>query len=734
MKRGSIWGSLILLSVLLIAGVSAEIFIDELKSVYNVGDTIGVNVSLSYSTNTAGFLQAYLVCGANDVETYKSMQSIPAGEQRKVNFNAILGNDVIGSLGDSCYIRALYGSGEARSQEFAISRLINIELGSDNVVYLPEERVSITGKVIKDNREPLNGVVNVQVEGINVQTPKNPIKISGNSVDSNSVEDNSSTSDNEGNDTTSDSTTNESETTGETETTEDNGESVQDIIDSILADQAGQTEDGEIEQPASGQIIIGSFSAEVIDGEFSASFPIPKNAPPGDYKITASALDTDINGVQMNNGSAFIMIKVKQVITDLDLKINEESVTPGNDFSYTPVLYDQAGNEGQGEVTLTISKPDKSVLIERVASAGQPSNFFVEFNSTPGIWEVKAAMEDYQRVKTFSVEELRQISTNLSAGVLIVTNTGNVLFEGPIEVSIGNKTTVSQVSLEVGESSDFKLGAPDGEYEVSVSDGKSVQALGRTFLTGNVIGIDNGSFSLGKLSTWLIALVIIVLIFIVLVFIRKRMKKDNFGKIPRSIGTVGQGMYTRKESPVISGVTNLTDKGEKQEAAVIALKIKGEGNADLIEHALIKAKVARAKIYVDKDYRIMVFVPSLTKSKENEVIALNVAKEIENILKRGDSGGKFSWGIGVHYGQMAVESSDGNIKFVSLDNTISIAKRAAESSGGGVLLSEQMHRRTFGKAKVDKLEGTNFWQLKRISNREHYEDFLKRFLNRQQKK
>ena len=326
---------------------------------------------------------------------------------------------------------------------------------------------------------------------------------------------------------------------------------------------------------------------------------------------------------------------------------------------------------------------------------------------------------------------------------LLIKNLGNVPYKKPIEVSIGGVTDVKDLDLEIGKSIVLTLGAPDGEYDIAVNDGNSQQELGRTFLTGRAIGIgdvENVIFS--DIGIWIWTLFIVILIIAILILWRKIALRKYVGKPPKIIMPVKRD-ETKQD---ISSIGAVLDRGIRQEAGIVALKIKNlsdlqraseqrSNSLESLDSALLQAKAAGAKIYVDNDYRIMIFVPSITKEQDNSMNAIVVAKEVETILQSYNktTQNKVNYGIGVHIGQVAVESQDNKFKFVSLDNTIAIAKRIAENSKGEALLSEPLHKRTLGKVKSEKLNDTSYWQLKQITDRSNYDEFIKRFLVRQKK-
>src|SRR3989344_4361206 len=734
MKRGHIFLVIgFFLAVVIFPIVSAGFYIDQLHSLYNVGDIINANVSIGTNVDTAGFLSVYLVCGVNEIETYKSMEIVSAGEERKVNIRAIVDNNILGILDKECFIRALYGSGEARSQTFQISKNINIEVRADNALLMPGESLNVSGTIIKDDREPLNGFVKVFIQGIDVKIPGNARVKSASEIEAEKM-------------------AAEIAAEAEAETTiEENNETV---VEETQDEESVPIVEGEGEITPEG-FVIGTFSGEVTNGNFSVSFLIPEDAPPGTYRINASAFDLDRQGVIQNFGESYTEIKVKQVLTDVDLEFSAASIKPGNEFSYKAIIYDQAKNEGEGDVGIEIHEPNEGLFFGKVVKAGEPQNLFIDSNFAPGFWKVKVSMDGLEKTKVFIVEELAKVSTNISNGILTLTNVGNVAYKKQVEISIGNRSEIRDLNLGIGESKMFKLDAPDGEYDISINDGEAKYNLGNTFLTGRAIGIGNvGGVLFGSSSVWIWALIIAILLIVVLVLIRKIIKKKFIGKIPRSVIPYAPPMKTATQTmktpvqPMYKNATtgpatmgSLIDKGTRQNASIVALKIKnlaqlqsrGENSLEAIDKALLQAKAAKSKIYVDNDYRIIVFAPSITKEKDNDLLAISVAREIWEILENHNkiSANKIEFGIGVHSGEIAVELREGKIRFVSLENTIPVAKRIAESSAGAVLLSEHLHKKTLGKMKVDKVEGTNYWELKRLMDRTHYEEFIDKFTNRQ---
>jgi class 3 adenylate cyclase len=147
------------------------------------------------------------------------------------------------------------------------------------------------------------------------------------------------------------------------------------------------------------------------------------------------------------------------------------------------------------------------------------------------------------------------------------------------------------------------------------------------------------------------------------------------------------------------------------------------------------AKQAGAKIYADGSYRIIVLSPTLTKKEKNNLVAVKVAKKIEEQLKAHNKKfkGHVFFGLGVGSGEIISEIGKDGFKFSSVGNVISSSKRIAEESEGEVLLSDDVRRAVIETIKTEKLEGKDLWKISRITEREKHSDFLRRFIERGKK-
>lgn len=467
------------------------------------------------------------------------------------------------------------------------------------------------------------------------------------------------------------------------------------------------------------------YSDEVKEGKFQFNFTLPNEASSGSYEIKARAYEKDNSEETTNEGESTAIIRVRQVMRAIDIAINSASVTPGEDIVYTLIVYDQSGKRVEADVGIEVLTPENDLFFKELARTGESTSLQLEQNATPGSWRIESKIADLEKVITFEVEELRRISSELNDQTLIINNIGNIPYEGLVEISIGDAREIKEVELAVGQSRSYKLVAPDGGYEIKVDDGITKENLGTAFLTGNAISVSEiGSVFKGNILLWVWIIVILILAVVALYLYRKLSSKSILARGKDALKTirVGQSKGIEAHTSHIS-VTSI-DQGTKQESAVISLSIKNLDELEKSQHsqalksidsALWKAKESHAKVYSSNGYRLIVLAPALTKDKDNVPRAVVLSQVIERALKQHNkhSKEKIDFGISVHVGELIVESTNGKFKFMSVGNTLSLAKKISQTAHFEVLLSEQLHRRTAGKVKTSKVHGKELWKLKK---------------------
>lgn len=736
--RGEMWALGLLFALLVIAPIaSAEIFIDGFESTYNLGDELNVSMTVSSSAAANDFLVSKLVCtglyyvttnktseqngtnvtqtsssikpGTREIELYRGALSVDAGGEKEVSLSIRMNKGLIEDLNGDCIIRATYNKITADSGAFELTSGLDVGLDLSGIKIMPEEEMNVIGSAYRRNGEAINGFVEASINSLSL-----------------------------------------------------------------------------------------NVSGTVKDGIFNFSFTIPRDAHAGEYELVASAYERDGEGNKVNEGIARGSFRVKQINDKIDLAFSSQIVTPGSDFTFTALLYDQAGDDVSDDVAVSIYYPNGTLIEKRLARAGKAEGLKIGQTDVPGYWKVDAVTGKLEASKTFYVEELQKAEFSIANDTLTIANVGNVDYTKAVEITIGDKKEIIQVNISVGGIKKFKIYAPEGEYDISVNDGSQVNNFGTSFLTGRAISVQDITNLTSSMPFMIVVWIIVILVVaaIALYIYRKvargsysgrmpsfarseegrpmmlgaqsatsaaasfrreeREEKDSVApatsafnqdeqrmrqRITSALPSMAPPFVVRKEKEEYAKSSATMERAQKQESSIVCLNVKNMGELmtskggalGALDRALSKAKSARAKIYIDGDYRVIIFAPAITRESANETRAINAAKQIEEVLTEYNKlhVQKVSFGIGVNSGELIAESRDGGFKFTSVGNTISAAKRISDSADSEILLSEMFHRKTAGTVKVEPGKGA--WRIKRIVNRERNSEFINKFMDRQRK-
>ncbi len=464
----------------------------------------------------------------------------------------------------------------------------------------------------------------------------------------------------------------------------------------------------------------------ISNGELAFSFEIPSDAKSGEHNISLKVYELGSSGEQTNFANSTEFIVVSPILSELKIIFSSESILPGEEFTYSVNTYDQAGDIIQRDISVIVYEPKEFVHLKKLVKPENEQSLSFALDSSQGYWKIEASSGGFSETKLFYLEEVEEIQTSLINNTLIVTNIGNVKYVGPLEIAIGSSVEVKQIDLEIGESKNFNLHAPDGTYLVRTNNGNNDSVLGNVALTGNAVRVsDSDRNILGLLSNPGLWFILIVSAVGILGLINGRKILTFKKKI--KIG--------RKKKKNESKTTSEVMDGKREKANIIILKLDKNAQSSDVKDSLRIAKQAGAKIYADGNYRIIVLSPTLTKKEKNNLVAVKVAKKIEEQLKAHNKKfkGHVFFGLGVGSGEIISEIGKDGFKFSSVGNVISSSKRIAEESEGEVLLSDDVRRAVIETIKTEKLEGKDLWKISRITEREKHSDFLRRFIERGKK-
>jgi len=689
------FGLLLILSMQSIQFVSAGIYLSSPSTIYNIGDTIELNLTIE--PIKSGPLKIKLVCDGNSKDIFNG----PVIESISIP----LTSDWIGNLKGECYFQVDYdGDFKKTAPLFKVSNDLGIGFDIESFVAKPGERIVISGIVEKLNGEGSNGEIEIDAPFLQQTYSNTSINSSDNYSVSNRY-----------------------------------------------------------------------FSGRVSDGIFSINIVIPQRMAYGTYQLDVLAYEKSENGEITNEGAGSIKLNVPQVLTTIDVALNNQNFNPGENVSFKPILLDQTGSVIRDQITILVFTSEEERIFERVVNSEESVSFEIPTGLPSAYYTVEFSSGNLSSTKTFFVNEKAIAKFEITNNTLMITNIGNIRYTKDVQIELNSKPFVQKLDLGLGEKKEFKLTGADGDYNVKISDGENEVQQSGVLLTGLAVGVEDPSqgskwFSSAILYTpvfWII--LIIILIAILLFLFREVIKRKSFA-YPSSgnmtsktvlklqhIGRDSEGKRNveakreeKKEVPKISKLSSLmtgaapkiaeqamVTNGERSRATIISLKIKNRIGAEAkksLEGAVQPVYSRKGAISEQGDYLLMIFSPLVTKTFNNEVEASKVSQQIVTSLKEYNAKfkDKIEFGIAIHSGDILNEVKEGKLKFTAIGSTVLISKKISELSKGEILMSKDAYEKTGSaiKAERKKIAEQDLYEVKNIVDHEKSKKFIEDFVKR----
>lgn len=177
----------------------------------------------------------------------------------------------------------------------------------------------------------------------------------------------------------------------------------------------------------------------------------------------------------------------------IEITTNKDSFKPGENITFKVSLYDSGNNLIQGQAKIILEDAEKRARIEKVVSANELVDIKLDDNAYSGYWKITASYsrdnEIAERNAIFNVENNEKVNFELEGDVLTIENLGNIVYEKNIQIVIGDSLGSKRIVLDTGEKTNLRLTAPDGIYNIRITDGKETLTKSNVQLTGNVVGV-----------------------------------------------------------------------------------------------------------------------------------------------------------------------------------------------------------------------------------------------------
>ncbi|MCF7910044.1 hypothetical protein K9L16_00020 [Candidatus Pacearchaeota archaeon] len=144
--------------------VQAEIIISEQpKDLYNIGDVATIPIKITTNRDIEQFFSIRLLCLGKETEVRKEYLVMQAGGEKKITSAIPLTKEFIGNPG-TCKIKTIFGGEFALTEDFQISNLIHVTIGTNKKDFSPKETLLVSGEAIKENNQNVkNGFVELKI-------------------------------------------------------------------------------------------------------------------------------------------------------------------------------------------------------------------------------------------------------------------------------------------------------------------------------------------------------------------------------------------------------------------------------------------------------------------------------------------------------------------------------------------------------------------------------------------
>ena len=254
------------------------------------------------------------------------------------------------------------------------------------------------------------------------------------------------------------------------------------------------------------------YTNNIRKGRFSFKIPVSGTITSGKHDVRIRVADDhgNIGGIT----TSFI---VDPLPTRMDITTNKETYIPGDIVDITATLIDQANEAIPRDINITVITPDNVLVLNDIVFSGMPLEFKLLSTAIHGIWTLKAFYEGVEHAMTLEVQELPALTAFIQHDELIIHNTGNVKYKGPLEITITNtdqsSTMVKDLSLHVNETTTIFLAKEiiPGTYDITVGE----------YIFENVIINDGGPRGMTYIL-YLIMIIVVILLVYTFIYLRKQ--------------------------------------------------------------------------------------------------------------------------------------------------------------------------------------------------------------------
>ncbi len=209
------------------------------------------------------------------------------------------------------------------------------------------------------------------------------------------------------------------------------------------------------------------YASAVTGNAFAYSIKLPKNIKSGKHP-----LDFLVNDSYGNSGSAVAGFKVESVPTRIVNSLSNNSVRPGEPFTVSVSVYDQADDAMKSVVSITVADPAGAVVLSASNTTGGVTGLSFPAGQKPGRYTLVSKALGLTEASPVLVEEVEAASVAFDNKTVVLKNTGNVNYAKQFNITLSGKKSyvvVHDIELAPGEAFEVDLtkAVSEGDYNVS---------------------------------------------------------------------------------------------------------------------------------------------------------------------------------------------------------------------------------------------------------------------------
>ena len=190
----------------------------------------------------------------------------------------------------------------------------------------------------------------------------------------------------------------------------------------------------------------------------------------------------------------FCIIFLSSLVTAQEYKIDitttQEIFEAGKNITFRVSLRDLNNKPIYDNILVIVEDAEKRVKIEQDVQSNEPVSVNLGNRASHGQGTITTKYGDSEAKGFFVIEIKELVKFELEEDTLIITNIGNTRYTRTIQIIIGEVTGIKEPKLDVGKKVSYKLVAPEGVYNIKVTDGETILTQNEVKLsgTGKVIG------------------------------------------------------------------------------------------------------------------------------------------------------------------------------------------------------------------------------------------------------